>query len=626
MLLVIVSAWALAGAPAPATALAAHAQGERAQLAWTEVLRRDGRLGFTSEGGGRALRLLGKPDLEETERALALLTLGAAGFLSERQRLQSWAVEGQSLERRAAILGLGELAATGPGRIGDAGELLAKLSSDPDPEIAECALLALLRTQVPRWRDLVSEHSNRSGDPLGRVAGALLVFCFDPVGSTPTPASELLLDLRWKAARTYGTVDGRAWEAQLLAKLEKNEDFLDGLVLSSAAELARAGVKDHMLSLLLNGKGDARLRAVVRSMAPELDALIAADLWAPASEAEWIVLVNEALEARLSAFLPKLLERSLRYESVRAQAAGALARKDERFLETLASCSKSEDARWRAAATVGMRLSGRGDFIARLLELSQDADPAVRAGALVARLSLDERRAKEDVPALLRGTASAELSGVQDPRALRVALIEALEAAYMSPHISEFLEQQLDALDRAELGGVLACLFLRGRMTETVLLREAWDYQQPGSLSQLRLVRAIGRFPSAADIEFLAEKFPQDDQPELNLELARSLLRAGHPEVFPMLESAIWDKHWDRSVLATAVVLEVSGIRRLLNWIDSPPSRASSEDLRRLGFAIGEWAGQDGLEQLIHRLGPRAGAEKPELQGALLGLLVSRTH
>ncbi|MFT4541013.1 MAG: hypothetical protein ACI841_001658 [Planctomycetota bacterium] len=591
---------------------------------WLAILKRDRRVGFHARGGGRALEVIGDSAIDERERAVALIAIGAAGLVSERQRLESWAAEGRSLERRAAILGLGELAATGAGRIGEASDLLQVLVGDADLEIAECAMLALLRTQVPRWRDLVSDHGNHSGDPLARPANSLLVFCFDPEGSTPSRASDLLLDLRWDAAREFGTVDGHAWESQLLAELESNEEFLDALVYRAASELSRAGIKDHMLSLLINGQGTVRLRAVVRAMAPELDKLIEAELWMPATEEEWVTLTREALDSRLSAFLPTLLARSLQFTSVRGRAAGALALKDERYVETLVVTSGADDPAMRAGAAVGMTLSTRKELLPRLTEMSDDSDLLVRAHALVARMTMEDTRARDDISDHLRGKAPLE-DDVQDAE-FRAALLTALEESYMAPYVSEFLNEHLDALDRRELGGAIACLFLRGRMTETALLREAWEYVDPHSLRARRIVQALGRFPSEDDIAWLAERFPCDDDPELNQEFAQSLVRAGHPEVFPMLEAAIWDKNWDRSVLASAVVIEISGLRRLLNWIESPPPHATSEDLRRLGYAIGQWAGQEGLDQLIQRLGPRAGAEKPVLQGAMLGLLVARTH
>ena len=52
----------------------------------------------------------------------------------------------------------------------------------------------------------------------------------------------------------------------------------------------------------------------------------------------------------------------------------------------------------------------------------------------------------------------------------------------------------------------------------------------------------------------------------------------------------------------------------------------TDEDVRRLGYAIGEWGGMPAVEELRKQLGTTAGAELPALQGAVLGALAARTR
>ena len=107
-------------------------------------------------------------------------------------------------------------------------------------------------------------------------------------------------------------------------------------------------------------------------------------------------------------------------------------------------------------------------------------------------------------------------------------------------------------------------------------------------------------------------------------QLALALVRNAHPEVEPILQRAVWNGSWNRSVLAAAVVKSTSGMRRLYHWATKPPASATSADIRRLGFAIGELGGLAALQGLSRQMG--SGADRPALQGALLGALSTRTH
>jgi hypothetical protein len=68
------------------------------------------------------------------------------------------------------------------------------------------------------------------------------------------------------------------------------------------------------------------------------------------------------------------------------------------------------------------------------------------------------------------------------------------------------------------------------------------------------------------------------------------------------------------------------GQRTLISWAANPPVEATEQDVRRLGYAIGEWGGLPAVEALRKRLNSTAGADLPALQGAILGALAARTR
>jgi hypothetical protein len=72
------------------------------------------------------------------------------------------------------------------------------------------------------------------------------------------------------------------------------------------------------------------------------------------------------------------------------------------------------------------------------------------------------------------------------------------------------------------------------------------------------------------------------------------------------------------------VLRDVGGPGSLRDEVHRIPTSASSRDLRRLGFAIGEWGGLEAVEYLQDR--ENLQMRSPVLQGAILGALGRRTH
>jgi hypothetical protein len=77
-------------------------------------------------------------------------------------------------------------------------------------------------------------------------------------------------------------------------------------------------------------------------------------------------------------------------------------------------------------------------------------------------------------------------------------------------------------------------------------------------------------------------------------------------------------------LLAAGLFAETLGVRALREELERAPPAASSKDLRRVGFALGEWGGMSAVQELARTL--RNNAADPALQGAVLGALASRTY
>ena len=68
--------------------------------------------------------------------------------------------------------------------------------------------------------------------------------------------------------------------------------------------------------------------------------------------------------------------------------------------------------------------------------------------------------------------------------------------------------------------------------------------------------------------------------------------------------------------------MRARGIQGLHDELASAPTEARPEDLRRIGYALGQWGGLAAVEALARR----RGSGDPALQGAYLGALATRTH
>jgi hypothetical protein len=111
------------------------------------------------------------------------------------------------------------------------------------------------------------------------------------------------------------------------------------------------------------------------------------------------------------------------------------------------------------------------------------------------------------------------------------------------------------------------------------------------------------------------------------------MYRARDPRVLTLIRAGIWDSiEFDQSVLASALLIEVAGMRALIDEAryepmldaDSTGARYRAPKYpRRVGYALGLWGGIQALEDLNSEV---SDVREDVRQGAVLGALASRTH
>jgi HEAT repeat protein len=584
--------------------LLAHAPPQDATPSWPELLERDRTLGFTPLTRDKALSDLALGELTPQRRASALMALGCARAGGERSRLESWAQEGSAIERQAAILGLGEMT------LADARPLV-QLAEDPEPEIARCALLALVRGGSAAGVHHVQRLAAAEGE-LSEAAADALVFALDPAQSRETPEARSLLELRFEAAKRYGLIEGQAWPVLVCERLCADEDFLDRVIYIAAATLRDGAVRDHFLELVLRGPPPEALRGAVVAMPTELSRLVASGLWQPADDAAWRALLEEIDASRLEGLADPILEQASAIPELRAWALLLRVRGGAREeLEQLTLERSATGAGDRARIAEALGESADPDLTTSLAPMLEDPDPLVRAAALVALARLGEPKSV----ARLEG----RMADAEDPE--RDHLVEALRRAARSAHVSSLLATLFPELEGdARLGAAIA-LARSGHAGAREEVRAALRERPPAGAQGEALVRALIAAPDAGDLALLRELFPVEGEPAISARIARALIELRDPLVLPVLRAALWRGPWNRSVLAGGLMAKVAGIGSLLFELQRPPETATSRDLRRVGFALGEWGGLDQLEILDERR-----IATPAVEGALLGALGARTR
>ena len=167
---------------------------------------------------------------------------------------------------------------------------------------------------------------------------------------------------------------------------------------------------------------------------------------------------------------------------------------------------------------------------------------------------------------------------------------------------------------------VAADLVRRGRLLQRTELIAALEAGEEPDLAAT-FVRALRRVPGSRELQALTTLFPTHGI-DVNIELTIALIDNNHTTGIALLTRALWNPPLDLSALAGALIVQQRGILALHQELDSPPTPVSEAGVRRVGFALGEWAGVEALEDLAQR----RPSHDPALQGAYLGAMSVRTQ
>jgi hypothetical protein len=599
---------------------------------WRELLRRESEISFRATlTANSALADLDRPGLSPERRTAALMALGCAGAVGERARLESWAVEGDVTTRVAAVLALGELGLPDPHLVIDV------VHNALEPEIAEAALVALLRSGSRAGHDLVNEIAANTEHAYAGAASQLLVFYLDPtalsrekLGGERTRAARTLLELRFDAARRHGLVRDQAWSVLVLQDLCKDEAFLDRVMYQAGAEVRQFGVRDHFLEILLDGPPAGvsgtyeGLKGAVEAMPSEINALVDSGLWVPPDSTAWRILLEEIDRLGLEALMDGALSAAYRAQPeleiyaaallVRAGVPGGLGRLE------LALGSESEDERAQVALALGHAPEEEYHEVLQLLE--DDPSARVRASALVARLLMG----REDVKLELSERYLPQRKFRPNPRPRDPdedkALFDALSARAGNSYVRSLLLDLFVALEEPFSTQVATALTASGRSDARSMVRETLHSAEPTGPEGAAMVTALAVEPSFEDLALFRDLFPIEGELDLNVALTLALIENRDPTILPVLRAALWRGPWSRSCLAGALLIDVAGVDVLRDELVRPHVNVSTRDRRRVGFALGQFGGTEQVERLSERLG----SGDPALQGALLGALAARTY
>ena len=581
---------------------------EASDSSWARLLERDKRVSFTSRTELAAMTALNGGGLDLDDQAASLFALGASGSTRVRSYLEENVANGSSRNRCAAVLGLGEI---GVG----VRDLLESLRDDSDSLVSECALLALMRTG--RWSaaEYVEAVAESGDGARAEMAGQLLLFATDAPASGETAAAGLLLDLRWRAAQRYGLIDSRAWSVNLLERLSSNRRFIKSFTLNAASGLSRVGVKDCYLAIVGSDQSASTLRASLRAMPSEFSQMVDSELWVPADRKQWNAILAEISRSSLEKETTGLLAVAAELPELRYRAISLLVKGgDLSYASLLMEEVESEGLTVGQLAWCCEALGNTGHAAAKesLAALSKDESEAVSFSALIALARLGDQGAV--------ATISGQL--LESEISKSAPLIRLMNRFAEHPGIARMLIDALPLMEGPVALDTAIALVENDNMSARERLREFLQEGVPSGDLGARAVRALASDMTEEDVEYIRHQFPLVGDFVANEALAVALYELRDPVVIPLLRSAVWGGGFNESVLASALLMEVSGTRVLFDEIDRSPLGGTEEDVRRIGYALGLWGGIPALRELSSKR--RSG--DPAVQGALLGSLASRTH
>ncbi len=579
---------------------------------WGQWLERDRNLSFSARTTSNAREDLQQGGLGQDRQAAAWLGLAHSGAHDLRLTYERGAHALSGVRQLACIFALGALQE-------GTESVLIQLAEDPSETKRSAALLAMLATGRPSLWRWVEERALDARSRDQAAARAALALWQRTPDSAPHEIGKQWLALRFEAARHYGLIAGESWLVYSGRMLADDPGFLELFVLRSSARIARPGVRDLLLGVLQKSTGPERLRATVRGMPRELSRLVDSGLWEPADDLEWRLILDEVELYGSEAFVPELLQRGLTRPGIAWRAAALALRSG---LENLGAFAAEDLAKLAVPVRIeALRALGeavRPGSLQRVMPFVADGSAPVACAAQVAAMRLGVRSAEVSVRAAVDNAAHR----------LHKSMLVELTRVIRDPRAAGVLDETLRNLD-GDLGLYVATALTRdGSRSARERVRAALNAQPPLESERAQvLVAALARRPSTEDLATLRAWFPTDPQPRsraLNLELASMLAQLSDPVVLPLLQAALWRDDFEISMLAAARMVELGGMTALRDAVLSPPPRARSEDVRRVGYGLGLWGGFTELETLSARLRHNSGA--PAVQGALLGVLSTRTH
>jgi hypothetical protein len=433
-----------------------------------------------------------------------------------------------------------------------------------------------------------------------------------------------------------------------------------GALMELAVELDRPALRDHVLELLLDESDPSVAAAAVRVMPEQVAQLMLAGLWRPRDAAQWAALVDAIDRGRLERRALDVLRAALSQPDVRAQAASLLLAAGVREArDVLSGASEAQRADQRLWLALGMARSGDVSWIGELSGLALDADPLVRAAAVLAQARLGHGPANERLRERARpATTGAAVAGT----ALEAsAVTEVLWRVGPDPAWLTWIQAYHAISSGEERLRLSVRLVQHGRLSLREPLRAALAQRAETPLPSdllLELVRALAEAPDARDLAALeslatarsaaapgspgavepsglqVEARSADgralgdvafdtahDEQRIDALLLLTLVHAKHPRGLALLRKTLWRAPRPLACIAAQQWIHGGGLSSLEAVLDSPPARSSEQDLRRAGFAYGRSCGWPALDRLAQRKRP----DDPLLQGAWLGALSART-
>ncbi len=581
------------------------------------LLEKDKDYEFPSRAGQVAHDALRAGSLSHERRAAALYTLGETQTSSARSLVESWLSGGSVEERCAAVAAWGQLNIVPEGE----DPLLIMALSDPELLVAEAALLTMYLSTPKLALDRIAFLVASPDQPLAPAAEHILQWDERGSCSSPGPITRRL-ELRWQAARIFGTVRGQVWTALLADDLARDPYFVSRSLLIEVGTLLDPRGPDHLLEWLLLHPGDeAPALAMMLGMPAAMETLVQKGVWAPQTEAQMDAIVSVAEIRGLQRLIPETLGQIALFPKYTHRVSGWLVELDSSYGDGIEGNLLSPVASIRAQAARAAGEASLPGWALRLRDMSRDPDIRVRIEALVARVREGDR---ELAWRPLRGMFVEERDEFTD--ADRDLVLRSMLAAHNSRvldlvgHIRAELES---GFERSKFSAIL---LLGGRNADSGGIRQVLSTSIGSDFWSIKLIEALGHSRLLADRKFLEASFPNPKSYSANIALANALLAHSSERIVPLLKHMVWNGDFNQSCLAAILVAHRYGDLRLMQWLERPPVGAHVEDLRRVGFMVGSLGGKEAIDLLTKHLGASSGADRPELQGALLGALSARTY